>query len=371
MIHKTMNAVRILHTADLHLDGAERSAVFSRIQTLAQREKADLLLIAGDLFDQPYPPAVLAETVRSGLSALAENGIQTVIAAGNHDPLTPGSPYTTQWAEIPGVWILGAGQMDCAALTVRGSRICVYGRSMSASHQEDSPLGGFSASEQDGADVRLLVQHGDLAPTSRYAPIRTEELAASGVDYAALGHIHKRSDILCAGKTHYAYCGCPEGRGFDETGPLGVYLGEVWSGGHSLRFEPVCRWEYRIVRLEISRAAAPSALPEFVIEALRQRFGEDYAGHRYRLVLEGSCGFLPDLQLLQAQLSDRLAEVHLRDKTLPPVQEGETVPGLRGSFLRKMQEKLRNASPEQRPLLEAALRAGLRALEGEVKEDDF
>ncbi|MFR7894793.1 MAG: hypothetical protein ACLU38_12725 [Dysosmobacter sp.] len=51
---------------------------------------------------------------------------------------------------------------------------------------------------------------------ARYDPIRKEEIAASGLAYLALGHIHKRAEPLTFGGTVCAWPGCPEGRGSDE-----------------------------------------------------------------------------------------------------------------------------------------------------------
>ena len=62
---------------------------------------------------------------------------------------------------------------------------------------------------------------------ARYDPIRKEEIAASGLAYLALGHIHKRTEPLTFGGTVCAWPGCPEGRGFDELGEKGFYAGTL------------------------------------------------------------------------------------------------------------------------------------------------
>jgi DNA repair exonuclease SbcCD nuclease subunit len=66
------NSVRIVHTADLHLGSpfgyfperaevlqADQLRTFMSIVRLCQDSESDLLLIAGDLFEQPRPPASL------------------------------------------------------------------------------------------------------------------------------------------------------------------------------------------------------------------------------------------------------------------------------------------------------------------------
>lgn len=81
--------------------------------------------------------------------------------------------------------------------------------------------------------------HGEVGvPSSRYDPVSEEELAASGLDYAAFGHVHAFSGLRRAGDCFYAWPGCPEGRGFDETGEKGVIIADVERGGVKLRFAP-------------------------------------------------------------------------------------------------------------------------------------
>ena len=55
-----------------------------------------------------------------------------------------------------------------------------------------------------------------MGPDSGYGPISPGDIAASRLDYLALGHIHQASGLQREGSTYWAYPGCPEGRGFDE-----------------------------------------------------------------------------------------------------------------------------------------------------------
>ncbi len=86
--------MRILHTADWHLGKRlefynryeEQKAVLDEICTIAEEEKVDLVIVAGDLFDAFNPPNEAAELLYKTLKRLAQNGRVPVIAiAGNHD----------------------------------------------------------------------------------------------------------------------------------------------------------------------------------------------------------------------------------------------------------------------------------------------
>ena len=119
-------------------------------------------------------------------------------------------------------------------------------------------LRGFSAPRQEGR-LELLCLHGEVGvPSSRYDPVSEEELAASGLDYAAFGHVHAFSGLRRAGDCFYAWPGCPEGRGFDELGDKGVLVVEAEKGNVSARFVPLCRRRYRILTVDLSGGENPA-----------------------------------------------------------------------------------------------------------------
>jgi len=85
--------MKILHTSDWHvgkvLKGRDRHdehvAVLRSIVTAAREQDADLVLIAGDLFETSAPTARSQGLVVHTLLALREDGRQVVLIAGNHD----------------------------------------------------------------------------------------------------------------------------------------------------------------------------------------------------------------------------------------------------------------------------------------------
>ena len=86
--------MKILHTADWHLGKrlehfpriTEQQAVLEEICKIADDEKADAILIAGDLFDTYNPPTEAEDLFYRTLKKLSKNGTRPVIAiAGNHD----------------------------------------------------------------------------------------------------------------------------------------------------------------------------------------------------------------------------------------------------------------------------------------------
>lgn len=85
--------MRFLHTADWHvgktLRGRSRldefAAVLSEVAEVARDRSVDAVLIAGDVFDSPAPPAEAEKLVYDFLARLLPERIACVLIAGNHD----------------------------------------------------------------------------------------------------------------------------------------------------------------------------------------------------------------------------------------------------------------------------------------------
>jgi exonuclease SbcD len=86
--------MKLLHTSDWHLGKylnsfsrhAEQKEVLQEICEIAESEKVNAVLIAGDLFDTYNPPTESVELFYSILKRLSASGTRAIIAiAGNHD----------------------------------------------------------------------------------------------------------------------------------------------------------------------------------------------------------------------------------------------------------------------------------------------
>jgi exonuclease SbcD len=86
--------MRILHTSDWHLGRAlegrnrldEQQKFIAEITDIADQEKVDLILIAGDIFDTANPSAAAEQLFYQGIYDLAAGGRRGIVAiAGNHD----------------------------------------------------------------------------------------------------------------------------------------------------------------------------------------------------------------------------------------------------------------------------------------------
>lgn len=361
-----MKKLRILHTADLHLDSpfealpaakaavrrSEQRELFSRITKAAISEQADLVLLSGDLFDSDTGYYETGETLVSGLRDLK---VPVVIAPGNHDFYFSGSPYAR--LKFPeNVYIFSEDRISFFDFPQLGCR--VYGAAFT--DRRCRPLlEGFHAEEGTGL-TNLMCIHGEVgAPASVYNPISERQLAASGITYCALGHVHSASGLLKAGSCFYSQPGCPEGRGFDETGDKFVNIVDINENGScTLRQISLCSRMYRILNVDITGQdpllAIHSALPD---ETMRDI---------YRIVLTGECDTAPKISRLMRNLEELFFSLQIRDSTRPggSIWQRMDEDTLRGRFLSKMREKYDKASPAEKPAVEKAVRWGLAALDG-------
>ena len=370
--------MKLLHASDFHLDSPlsglppEKSAqrrrelreLPARLAALAKEEGVDLVLLPGDLFDgtRVYP-----ETIRALARALGEMEVPVFIAPGNHDFYHDKSPYAVNpWPDNVHIFT----QPDLQAVELPRINCTVYGCAFAAPHREDDPLAGFAA--PDDGKLHLLCVHGEVGPAGSYAPIAPKSLEHSGVAYAALGHVHAAGSGK-AGKTLWAYPGCPEGRGFDELGPKGaliVTFGEpvqltisspdgppmapIDLGGQTVaaKFVPVCKRQYRIETVEA----------DSFTDVICQGESPDLI----RFLLTGESRSAPDLAALAAQAAPHFFHVELQDRTTLPqdLWARADEDSLTGLFLREVLARLDSADDGEWDKLLLCARFGLAALEG-------
>lgn len=357
--------IKFIHAADFHLDSAfgglppeqarqrrrESRDLLDRLADLAKAEQADLVLLAGDLFDgeRIYPETV--ERLRQALAAMA---CPVFIAPGNHDPCTPRSPYAAgTWPE--NVHIFRGGELEPVELPALNC--VVHGAAFTGPDRQDEALAGFSV-PADGR-AHLLCLHGDVnAPGSAYGPVTKEQIAASGLNYLALGHVHQCSGLQRQGKSFWAYPGCIEGRGFDELGDKGVLVGSLEGENVEVRFAPLCRRRYRILQADVTGLDPRQALEQVIPPTA----AEDAC----RIIFTGECEEGIGLAALEEAYGNRFYSLQLRDRTrlARDIWERAGEDSLRGLFLREMRERYDAAGGAERERITLAVRFGLAALDG-------
>lgn len=373
-----MSTLRIMHAADLHLgakitglgaQSAARSAeimhTFFRMLALCQQEKTQLLLLAGDFLELS---AITSEQVRAVMDGIASmSDLQVVLAPGNHDYLSPDSPYALTW---PSNMHIFTGEMT--RLDFPQWNTAVYGAAFTGTYQPTSLVRADWEKERlETADrLRLLVIHGDWnAPKSLYHPLLAEDFPPEFFTYIAMGHVHKRSPLMTLGKTTLAYSGCPDASGFDETGLKGVYLGEVSPFSCDLSFYPLSSRLFRHAEVDCTGIVTTSEAEKHILETLTKTAqGFAPSDTALRLTLTGALADRDavDVGLLEEMLREQLYVLSLRDERQVAVNWDvlRKEESLKGYYVEALYARRKEASEEEKRIIDRALRLGLDAFDG-------
>ena len=356
--------LKIVHCADIHFDSAmsgikdtsklnirreDIKETFKKIISLA--ENADLLLISGDLFDAKNVSNKTLNFLRDEFLKIPD--VKVFIVAGNHDFMSETSVYKS-FDFGKNVYVFNT-EMECVEL----EECDVYGISFKSANDEREMLKDFSVKNTD--KINICVMHGNVAG-SGYNPIKLADIEKSGLDYLALGHIHKATEIERAGKTYYAYCGCPEGRGNDETGEKGVYAIELAKGSiANSQFIPISKRMYLDEEVDISGASTYDE----IIERLKEKYQGER--HLYRFTLTGNSNLSIDTEVIREKIS--AFSLTVRDNTVPCVDLEKMASdfSLKGLFARFALQNKENLTDEE---FNDTIKAGLYYIEKEENNEN-
>ena len=377
--------VKLIHTADLHLDSAFRSRftkeeaenrrqkqlmAWKELLSFAVEKKVQGILIAGDLFDSPV---VSHGTMDFFLSTMAEHPeISFFYLRGNHDTentfryqenlpknlflfsekgkkyrlndrlLLAGVEYGTKdisFGENEGA-TQGAGQAVEQAVgqeNVRGAE------ALSKSESESEEESKFLKLKEE--DCNILLLHGALYQGSAKGDaIQGEEgiflknLEKLPLSYIALGHIHKGGEGKLNNGALWAYPGCLQGRGFDEEGERGFLYLKVEEEKKEIRkeFIPIKQGEFRILEIELLEDKGTLAcLKKIEVEMEKAGIAKEDS---LRIILKGKKGLEQErnLRYLQLQLQDSVFFLEIRDECELSWNREEAMKekSLKGEFLR-------------------------------------
>ena len=352
--------LRIVHTADVHLgarhaDLGEQAATqrerqfaaFKASVDLAIEERVDLFLIAGDLFDSNVQPRRSVERVAAELGRLAGAKIRSVIVPGTHDVYDRSSIYRTyDIAALSGtsgdfVTVLTP---DRSHVHLRACDAVVFGPCFPTKRAPHSPLQDLDTTIVPEATYRVGVLHASVAIPGKTdrdeVVVTTDEIAASGLDYLALGHWHAAQQAK-AGSVTYAYPGAPEPVAVDQDRAGSVLLVEIAPGTDrrtvTVTERQVGRTRFEKLRLDAAAIASQPAL----IEGVAKKADPD-------LVLDlRIVGVRPDdldlhLDEVEAELAPAFLRVRVRDESLAALTEG-TLPSpdtIAGAFIRDVEARI-------------------------------
>jgi exonuclease SbcD len=263
--------MKIIHTGDWHLGDRlhgwdrtdEEEFFFSQLKAVVAKERPDVLLVCGDIFDTGAPGNDVAKKFNDELLGIADAcpGMETVVIAGNHDSYSRLVVDESLWKRHH-VHLFGIPSEDGAGRAVfADNMVDVAGKGVVAAvpfcHERNFPsvegapgasrareyfagMARFAAEAAKGGPCVLMAhlavgKETDFTGQDRSMAIGGQEcvdpdVLGTGYDYIALGHIHCPQWIK-GGRKVARYCGSPRPMHFDETYGHGVDVVEVEPGG--------------------------------------------------------------------------------------------------------------------------------------------
>ena len=235
--------MKIVHLSDLHLGKKvnefsmleDQEYILREILRVIGAERPEAVIIAGDVYDKPVPPAEAVRLFDDFLTRLAERKLQVFIISGNHDSAER-IAFGGRLMAPSGVHVSPAFAGDVRPVTLRDEfgEVCFWmlpfirPANVRAAY-EDAEIGSYTDA------VRTAVEHMDIDPEKRNILIThqfvtgagrsdSEDISVGGsdnvdasvfdgFDYVALGHIHGPQNI---GSERIRYCGTPLKYSFSE-----------------------------------------------------------------------------------------------------------------------------------------------------------
>lgn len=235
--------MKFVHLSDLHLGKRvngysmieDQKCILLKILNVIDKQKAEAVVIAGDVYDKPIPPTEAVQLFDDFLFRLVERNLQILVISGNHD-----SPeriaFGSRFMDKSGVHMSQVynGKNDLVELKDKYGKVNFY----MLPFVKPSNVRRFFEDEEINTytdAVRVAVSHMNVNKKARNVIIthqfvtgaqrsESETIAVGGTDnvdsyvfddfdYVALGHIHGPQNV---GKNTVRYCGTPLKYSFSE-----------------------------------------------------------------------------------------------------------------------------------------------------------
>lgn len=235
--------MKFFHLSDLHIGIRfkeyslldDQKYIFRKVFDLIDSENPDAVVIAGDIYDKPSPPAEAVAVFDDFLSALHDRQVHVLIISGNHDSpqrIAFGSRFVDQRIHLSPAY---DGSVKAVKIGDRFGTVSFYllpfvKPSTVRQFFDEEPVPTYTDA------IRTAIAHMDIDPGGRNVLVahqfvtgaqtcESEEITVGGAgnvdrsvfapfDYVALGHLHGPQNI--AGDPRIRYCGTPLKYSFSE-----------------------------------------------------------------------------------------------------------------------------------------------------------
>jgi DNA repair protein SbcD/Mre11 len=327
--------MRILLTSDLHLGmkfagypdaqavlTEARFTCLERVVAAANDARADLLVVAGDLFERVNVPR--RDVQRAAEALRGFSGRLAAVMPGNHDYIAPRDELWPRFRDSCGDAVLVMDEARPYPLAHYDLDACLYPGPCTAGHSAANAIGWVKEARKDhGVRHHIGVAHGSLEGFSpdmdeRYYPMRRQELLEAGVRPWLLGHTHVRYPAAPGPGERIFNAGTPEPDGLDCTHEGYAWLLDL-DDADAVSARALRTGSLRFAERTVRVRDAAGLERAFDVAGLARDLGGAEAGRTVlRLRLEGRvpAEVRASLGALQARMKETLLSLDLRAEEL-------------------------------------------------------
>ena len=235
--------MKLMHLSDLHLGKRvnefsmleDQVYIINEIINIIDDKKPDGIILAGDIYDKPIPPAEAVELFDNFLYKLSQRNIKVFIISGNHDSAER-IAFGSRLFDKSGIYLSPVydGKISPIELNDDYGKINIYMLPFikpvhvrrffpdeEISSYTDAVSTVIKNMNMDNDIRNILITHQFVTGSSR---TESEDISVGGsdnvdsivfkdFDYVALGHIHRSQSC---GSEYIRYCGTPLKYSFSE-----------------------------------------------------------------------------------------------------------------------------------------------------------
>lgn len=355
--------MKFIHTADLHLDSKmdalpkEQNAQrreeiirsFEKLCEYATKNQVDAVIIAGDMFDKEK---ISVKTKRRILFAINKNpAVDFLYLKGNHD-----ERLSVEDEVLP-------ANLKTFGDTWRKysyENVDIYGVNFNGKNTEYI----YDNLNPEPNRLNIVALHGQVVGYKTKPDgenISIPRLKNKNIDYLALGHIHSFGVEKLDNRGVFAYSGCLEGRGFDETGDKGFVMLETNGDKLTANFVKWAERNYYEHNCDLTGETDFYSAQEKLVLDLKAKYLENSI---IKVVFKGEVreDFILDFDAVSRRLNEYFFFAKIKDKTKLKILQTdfEFDKSVRGEFVREVFNS--NLSEDAKNKIIAL---GLKALKGD------
>jgi len=236
--------MKIMHLSDLHLGKRvnefsmieDQTYILNEIINIIDEQKPKVIILAGDIYDKPIPPAEAVELFDDFLYKLSKRNLYVFIISGNHDSAER-IAFGSRLFDKSGIYLSPVynGKIlpisvddECGDINfymlpfIKPVHVRRFFPDASISTYTDALNAVITDMNINNAKRNILITHQFVTGSSR---TESEDVSVGGsdnvdsvvfkdFDYVALGHIHRSQSC---GSEYIRYCGTPLKYSFSES----------------------------------------------------------------------------------------------------------------------------------------------------------